>query len=70
MWSALTSCSSAPSLHDIGKGFPGDHTDAGIEIVGDMGRRMGFAPQDVAVLVCLVRNHLLLPDTGHPSGPR
>ncbi len=47
-------------LHDIGKGFPGDHTDAGVHIVGEMGRRMGFAPEDVAVLVGLVRNHLLL----------
>jgi [protein-PII] uridylyltransferase len=49
-------------VHDIGKGFPGDHTDAGVEVVGEMGRRMGFAPQDVAILVGLVRNHLLLPD--------
>jgi [protein-PII] uridylyltransferase len=31
-------------LHDIGKGFPGDHTDAGVAIVGDMGRRLGFSP--------------------------
>jgi [protein-PII] uridylyltransferase len=49
-------------LHDIGKGFPGDHTDVGVRIVGDMGRRMGFEPPDVAVLVGLVRNHLLLAD--------
>ncbi len=47
-------------LHDIGKGFPGDHTEAGVRVVGDMGRRMGFAPEDVAVLTGLVRNHLLL----------
>ncbi len=49
-------------LHDIGKGFPGDHTDVGVTIVGTMGRRMGFAPDDVAMLVGLVRNHLLLAD--------
>jgi len=49
-------------LHDIGKGFPGDHTDAGVKVVGEMARRMGFAPHDVAILVGLVRNHLLLPD--------
>jgi len=49
-------------LHDIGKGFPGDHTDAGVAIVGDMARRMGFGPDDVSVLVGLVRNHLLLAD--------
>jgi len=47
-------------LHDIGKGFPGDHTEAGVRVVGEMGRRMGFGPEDVAVLVGLVRNHLLL----------
>jgi [protein-PII] uridylyltransferase len=47
-------------LHDIGKGSPGDHTDAGVEIVGEMGRRLGFVPSDVDILVSLVRNHLLL----------
>ncbi len=50
-------------LHDIGKGFPGDHTAVGMEVVGRIGTRMGFPPADVAVLVDLVRNHLLLPDT-------
>ncbi len=49
-------------LHDIGKGFPGDHTTVGIDIVGRIARRMGFAPDDVEVLMSLVRNHLLLPD--------
>jgi [protein-PII] uridylyltransferase len=47
-------------LHDIGKGFPGDHTDVGVELVGVMGRRFGFGPDDVDILVSLVRNHLLL----------
>ncbi len=50
-------------LHDIGKGFPGDHTTVGIEVVNRITARMGFAPADVAVLVDLVRLHLLLPDT-------
>ena len=50
-------------LHDIGKGFPGDHTTVGIEVVDRITTRMGFAPTDVAVLVDLVRQHLLLPDT-------
>ena len=57
-------------LHDIGKGFtdePGgrgkrDHTDAGVEVVERIARRMGFDEADVAVLVGLVRHHLLLPD--------
>ncbi len=50
-------------LHDIGKGFPGDHTAVGIKVVGTIATRMGFPPADVEVLVDLVRHHLLLPDT-------
>ena len=50
-------------LHDIGKGFPGDHTDVGMEVVQRLATRMGFPPEDVDVLVDLVRYHLLLPDT-------
>ncbi|MFP5322923.1 MAG: [protein-PII] uridylyltransferase [Acidimicrobiia bacterium] len=49
-------------LHDIGKGFPGDHTEVGQELLRDMGARMGFDPDDVATLVALVEHHLLLPD--------
>lgn len=49
-------------LHDIGKGTPGDHTKVGMEIVGRIGRRLGFPPADVDVLVAMVRHHLLLPD--------
>ena len=67
--SALTSQVARPDLlllgallHDIGKGFPGDHTDVGVRLVRDMGRRLGLAPADVEVLVSLVRNHLLLAD--------
>jgi [protein-PII] uridylyltransferase len=47
-------------LHDIGKGFPGDHTPVGARLVADIGRRLGLAADDVAVLVRLVENHLLL----------
>jgi [protein-PII] uridylyltransferase len=47
-------------LHDIGKGFPGDHTRAGVRVVDTMARRMGFPPEDVEVLTDLVWNHLLL----------
>ena len=50
-------------LHDVGKGYPGDHTAVGVEVVERIATRMGFAPEDVAVLVDLVRYHLLLPDT-------
>jgi [protein-PII] uridylyltransferase len=50
-------------LHDIGKGWPGDHCEAGVAVVADLAPRLGFAPDDVQVLVTLVRHHLLLPDT-------
>ena len=49
-------------LHDIGKGFPGDHTDVGMGIVERIGTRMGFDAGDVDTLVAMVRHHLLLPD--------
>ena len=50
-------------LHDIGKGWPGDHTEAGIEIVPAITSRWGMPASDTDVLVSLVRHHLLLPDT-------
>ncbi len=49
-------------LHDLGKGYPGDHCEAGAGLAATIGRRMGFAAADVDVLVRLVRHHLLLPD--------
>ncbi len=49
-------------LHDLGKGYLGDHTEVGIDLMEVIGPRMGFPPQDVAVLVDLVRHHLLIPD--------
>ena len=49
-------------LHDIGKGFPGDHTEVGMAIVADIGARMGFDAGDVDVLVAMVEHHLLLAD--------
>jgi [protein-PII] uridylyltransferase len=49
-------------LHDIGKGYPGDHIDVGIQLVDRIGARMGYSDEEVAVLVSMVRHHLLLPD--------
>jgi [protein-PII] uridylyltransferase len=49
-------------LHDIGKGWPGDHTDVGVLVVGEVAARMGFGPADVETLVAMVRHHLLLPE--------
>ncbi len=50
----------AALLHDLGKGYPGDHTKAGVALVGEVAPRLGFRPEDVAVLAALVREHLLL----------
>jgi [protein-PII] uridylyltransferase len=50
-------------LHDIGKGFPGDHTEAGVAIVPGIAARLGLTPGDAATVTTLVRHHLLLPDT-------
>jgi len=50
-------------LHDIGKGFPGDHTDAGVAVVRELGPRLGLPDGDAATIVAMVRHHLLLPDT-------
>jgi len=49
-------------LHDIGKGYPGDHSVVGIELVRRIGLRMGYPVEDVEVLEALVEHHLLLPD--------
>lgn len=49
-------------LHDLGKGYPGDHTDVGIELMQAIGPRMGFDAADVEVLCDMVRHHLLLPE--------
>jgi [protein-PII] uridylyltransferase len=49
-------------FHDIGKGYPGDHTDAGVDQVTRIAPRLGLDEDDADVLVALVRHHLLLPD--------
>ncbi|MFD8740322.1 [protein-PII] uridylyltransferase [Streptomyces sp. NPDC059618] len=53
----------AALLHDIGKGWPGDHSVAGEIIARDVAARIGFDRVDAAVLATLVRHHLLLVDT-------
>ncbi|WP_018655279.1 [protein-PII] uridylyltransferase [Actinomadura flavalba] len=50
-------------LHDIGKGWPGDHSVSGAVVARDLGARLGLPADDVRVLEALVRYHLLLPDT-------
>lgn len=50
-------------LHDIGKGYPGDHSVAGAEVVARIGPRLGLPPADTQALVRLTRHHLLLVDS-------
>jgi [protein-PII] uridylyltransferase len=50
-------------LHDVGKGWPGDHSEVGEPIAARIATRMGFGEADVATLAAMVRHHLLLPDT-------
>ncbi|MDN3294243.1 [protein-PII] uridylyltransferase [Streptomyces ficellus] len=53
----------AALLHDIGKGWPGDHSVAGETIARDVAARIGFDRHDIAVIAALVRHHLLLIET-------
>ncbi|MCX4819649.1 [protein-PII] uridylyltransferase [Streptomyces sp. NBC_01142] len=53
----------AALLHDIGKGWPGDHSVAGETIARDVAARIGFDKADVGVIATLVRHHLLLIET-------
>ncbi len=49
-------------LHDVGKGYPGDHTEVGMELIQTIATRMGFPAEDVATLIAMCEHHLLLPD--------
>jgi len=59
----------AALLHDIGKGAPGDHSQAGAEIAFRVGERIGLRPADVDIVVRLVRHHLLLPNVATRRDP-
>ena len=51
----------AALLHDIGKGWPGDHRVTGEVVARDTTRRMGLADDDTELVASAVRHHLLLP---------
>ncbi|MFD6419649.1 [protein-PII] uridylyltransferase [Streptomyces sp. NPDC060194] len=53
----------AALLHDIGKGWPGDHSVAGEVIARDVAARIGLDRAEIDTLGVLVRHHLLLIDT-------
>lgn len=52
----------AALLHDLGKGYDGDHSEVGVELAQRIGLRMGMSPEDTATVAWLVERHLLLPD--------
>jgi len=49
-------------LHDIGKGYPGQHSVVGRDLGAAVMRRMGFDPVDVETVSMMIEHHLLLPD--------
>jgi [protein-PII] uridylyltransferase len=53
----------AALFHDLGKGYPGDHTEVGIELFAEIGTRMGMSESDQRIISLLIEHHLLLADT-------
>ena len=51
----------AALLHDIGKGWPGDHSVSGEVVARDVCKRVGLSEQDTELVAAAVRHHLLLP---------
>jgi [protein-PII] uridylyltransferase len=51
----------AALLHDIGKGWPGDHSVSGQVVARDVCKRVGLSDADVQLVADAVRHHLLLP---------
>lgn len=49
-------------FHDIGKGYPGDHTEVGVTMVERIGPRLGLSADDTQMICAMVKHHLLLPD--------
>jgi len=52
----------AALVHDIGKGSPGDHSEAGEPLARKTALDLGFAAADAETIALLVRRHLLLPE--------
>ncbi len=50
-------------LHDLGKGYPEDHSDVGARIAAEMADRLKLNAQDKETLVFLVHKHLLMVHT-------
>lgn len=50
-------------IHDIGKGYRGDHSRKGAQIVPRILERLGVSGEGIKTVSFLVRNHLLLANT-------
>ncbi|MCL2581214.1 MAG: [protein-PII] uridylyltransferase [Streptosporangiales bacterium] len=48
-------------MHDIGKGWPGDHSVSGEVVARDFAKRIGLNDADASVIAAAARHHLLLP---------
>lgn len=47
-------------LHDLGKGFPEDHSEVGRRIAASTGERFGLAEEDTETIKFLVHKHLVM----------
>ena len=47
-------------LHDIAKGRPQDHSSAGAEVARKLCPRLGFSPEDTALVAWLIQEHLTM----------
>ena len=50
-------------LHDLGKGFPGDHSEVGETLARETAERFGLSKHDTEVLAWLVLKHLSMAHT-------
>ncbi len=48
-------------FHDLGKGYPGDHSAVGERLAGQVMRRLGYPADEIEVVEQMVANHLLFP---------
>src|SRR6202012_5600800 len=51
----------AALLHDLGKGWPGDHSVSGEVVSRDVAHRIGLNEADAELIAKATRHHLLLP---------
>ena len=47
-------------LHDLGKGYPGDHSEVGRRLAEECGQQLGLAEADTDTLRFLVHKHLVM----------